>query len=92
MSLMFSCSQFYVPGEVGRFRVSLQGCQVDTRTSPALLARNICVEYAALRARALPKHNPDSEAGHSVSVNGSVEWEELRPYRDRKHAVTLILH
>ena len=55
-----------------------------------LFGRKDCIEYANLRARALPKHEPNESGFTNVSLGGTVTFTEHRPVRSAYYYLLLV--
>jgi hypothetical protein len=55
-----------------------------------LFGRKDCIEYANLRARALPKHEPNESGFTNISLGGTVTFTEHRPVRSAYYYLLLV--
>ena len=86
----FSYYKFFIPENVNTFTLELSDCRVTSRIESSVFRNDECIEYVNLRARALPKHNPDTMGFSKVSHKSGVTFREARPYR-RQHYYLLVV-
>ena len=55
-----------------------------------LFGRKDCIEYANLRARALPKHDPQVSGFTNISSRGAVTFTESRPVRSAYYYLLVV--
>jgi hypothetical protein len=55
-----------------------------------LFGRKDCIEYANLRARALPKHEPNESGFTNISLGGTATFTEHRPVRSAYYYLLLV--
>ena len=78
----FSYYKFFIPENINAFSLTLGNCTVLTEVHPSIYNKNQCIEYANIRARALPKHTPEVGGISNMAKNSSSTFFEKRPFRN----------
>ena len=86
----FSYFKFFIPENTNSFSLTLSNCSVLTEVHPSIYNREQCIEYAAIRDRALPKHTPEVGGVSNININASVTFQELRPHRDAYYYLLVV--
>ena len=86
----FSYYKFFIPENVNTFTLKLTDCTVMTRITSNIFKDDKCIEYANMRDRALPKHNPETFGFSQISHNSTVTFNETRPYRNNFYYLLIV--
>jgi len=87
----FSYYKFFISENVDSFDLTISGCTIKTELTNTIFGKDDCIEYANLRDRALPKHNPHDGTGmNNISGNVSVSFKEDRPYKNSYYYLLIV--
>lgn len=86
----FSYYKFFVAENVDSFQLNLLNCTVQIHLKERLFGRKDCIEYANLRARALPKHDPNVSGFTNISSRSGVTFTESRPVRSSYYYLLVV--
>ena len=86
----FSYFKFYIGEDVQRFVVTLSNCTVRTAQPHSRETRDECIEYASIRATALPTHTPEHGGITDITLNRTVTFSEERPYKNSYYYLLVV--
>jgi len=86
----FSYYKFFIPDNVNNFVLTVSNCVIKTKINTRVFGHDECIEYANMRDRALPKHNPDSGGFINMSQNATITFKEDRPYKDSFYYLLIV--
>lgn len=86
----FSYYKFFIPDNVNNFVLTVSNCVIKTKVNSRIFSKDECIEYANMRDRALPKHNPGIGGFINMSQNATITFKEDRPYKDSFYYLLIV--
>jgi len=86
----FSYYKFFISDNVNTFVLTVSNCVIKTKVNSRIFSKDECIEYANMRDRALPKHNPDTGGFINMSQNATITFKEDRPYKSSFYYLLIV--
>lgn len=86
----FSYFKFYVPENVASFKLNISDCTIRHQIKERIFGRKDCIEYANLRARGLPRHDPHIGGATNLTEGSHFSFEEGRPYAGSHYYLLIV--
>ncbi|XP_023328883.1 post-GPI attachment to proteins factor 6 [Eurytemora carolleeae] len=86
----FSYYKFYISDNIDNYKLYISNCTIKHQIKERIFGRKDCIEYVNLRARALPRHDPNVGGFTNITEGDQVVFNETRPYKSSYYYLLIV--